>query len=513
MHINKYLFKRIQCLLVSVVFFFFITEFSYAQQDLLKQKINVEFKNITLRKAFKQIEKQLSCYFTYESSTINNQKRVTVRLANIPLKIGLDSLLNDSSLIYKVVDNHIIIRKKKWIINNEEIVLDSIHEYSTIRGKLIDAEDGAALPFATVSLLGYSIGAIANAQGEFIFKVPRKYFNEQVCVAHLGYSNLCAPVLQMIDTNKVYKLSRNFISLQEVIIRKRAAKDLIRAAIENTKNNYQNKPAYLTGFYRESVMRRNNYMFFSEAVVQIYKSSYVKEFDHDMIKVLKARKMENLSEEDSIAVKLKSGLNACMELDIAKNPINFLNEENFSDYYYNMSDIVSFNGRNVYVIEFKQTEFVKDALFLGKVYIDIEKLAFAGAEFSINPDLIKKAQSKYVSKKKRGMKLRMSSISYRVSYRLVENTYYLNYVRGQLKMKVRRRKKLFPVNFDTSFELAVTEVDTVDVKRFKRKEAENLHSVFFDNIHKYDERFWEHYNFIKPDVPLQEAIRKYSNSN
>ena len=510
MHINNnYLFKKIQCLLFSIVFFFFAAEHSFAQQDLLHQKINVDFKKVTLRKAFKQIEKQLSCYFTYESSTINNQKRVTVRLVNISLKAGLDSLLNDSSLVYKVVDNHVVIRK--GVLVKKEIVTDSVPEYSTIRGKLIDVEDGAALPFATVSLLGYSIGAIANAQGEFIFKVPGRYFNEQVCIAHLGYSNLCLQVQDMLDTNKVYQLNRNFISLQEVIIRKRAAKDLIKAAIENTKKYYRNEPSYLTGFYREAVTRRNNYMFFSEAVVKIYKSSYIQDFEQDMVKVLKARKMENLSEEDSIAVKLKSGLNACLELDIAKNLTDFLKEENFSDYNYNMSDIVSFNGRNVYVIEFKQTEFIKDALFLGKVYIDIEKLAFAGAEFNINPELIKKAQSKYVSKKKRGMKLRMSSISYRVSYRLVENTYYLNYVRGQLKMKVRRRKKLFPVNFETSFELAVSEVDTIDVKRFKRKEAENLHSIFFDDIHEYDEGFWEHYNFIKPDVPLQEAIKKHHN--
>ncbi len=78
-------------------------------------------------------------------------------------------------------------------------------------------------------------------------------------------------------------------------------------------------------------------------------------------------------------------------------------------------------------------------------------------------------------------------------------------------MKVRKRRKLFPVNFDTSFELAVSEVDTLNVERFKRKETENLHSVFFDDVHKYDESYWEHYNFIKPDIPLQEAIRKLSN--
>jgi hypothetical protein len=512
MHINNLYLKKIQCLILSIVFFFITTSILNAQQDLLQQKVTADFKNTTLRKAFKQIEKQLSCYFTYESTTINNQKRISINLKNIPLQRALVQMLNDSLLIFKVVDNHVIIRKKRSNKKVTEIARDSIPEFKELRGKLVDADDGEVLPFATVSILGRSFGAIANAQGEFIFKVPKKYYDSQICIAHLGYNNLCLPVGEFSDSGRVYKLSRNFVSLQEVIIRKRDARAIIRAALEKRKMNYRTEPTYLTGFYRESVMRRSSYMFFSEAVVQLYKTSYLNDFGNDMIKVLKARKMKGLSIEDSVAVRLKSGLHACLELDIAKNPMNFLNEDNFSDYEYNMSDIVSYNGRNVYVIDFKQKELIKEALFQGKIYIDIEKLAFVGAEFSLNPDLIRKAQNQYITKKNRGIKLRMLSVEYTVNYHLVNDTYFFNYIRGHLKMKVRRRKKVFPVMFDTSFELAVSEVDTVDVKRFKRKEAENPYTVFFNEVHEYDESFWEHYNFIKPDIPLQEAIKKYSES-
>ncbi len=512
MHINNLYLRKIQCLFLSIVFFFFTNSLLEAQQNLLQQKVNADFKKTTLRKALKQIEKQLSCYFTYESTTINNQKRINVNLRNIPLQRALVQMLNDSLLVFKVVDNHVIIRKKQ---NNKKIVevtKDSIPEFRELRGKLVDADDGEVLPFATISIFGENFGAIANVQGEFIFKVPQKYYNSQICIAHLGYNNLCLPVSEFSDSNTTYKLSRNFVSLQEVIIRKRDARAIIRAALEKRRINYRTEPTYLTGFYRESVMRRNSYMFFSEAVVQLYKTSYLNDFSNDMIKVLKARKMKGLSIEDSVAVRLKSGLHACLELDIAKNPMNFLNEDNFSDYEYNMSDIVSFNGRNVYVIDFKQKKIIKEALFQGKIYIDIEKLAFVGVEFSLNPDLIRKAQNQYITKKNRGVKLRMLSVEYTVNYHLVNNTYFLNYIRGHLKMKVRRRKKVFSVMFDTSFELAVSEVDTVDVKRFKRKEAENPYTVFFNEVHEYDESFWEHYNFIKPDIPLQEAIKKYGES-
>ncbi|NJO89365.1 MAG: hypothetical protein HC831_10695 [Chloroflexia bacterium] len=235
-----------------------------AQQDLLQQRVNADFKNTTLKKAFKQIEKQLSCYFTYESTTINNQKKISINLKNIQLQRALAQMLNDSMLVFKVVDNHIIIRKRLSDNKLTEVAKDSIPEFKELQGKLIDADDGEVLPFATVSILGKSFGAIANAQGEFIFKVPKKYYDSEICIAHLGYNNLCLSVNKFSDSVGIYKLSRNFISLQEVIIRKRDARAIIRAALEKREVNYRIEPTYLTGFYRESVIRRNSYMFFQK---------------------------------------------------------------------------------------------------------------------------------------------------------------------------------------------------------------------------------------------------------
>lgn len=498
---------KIRCHIMVIVFFFLVNHLVFSQESILKKRITLEQKDISIKKALKQMEKQASCYFTYENSTLNNKKKVSFSFVEQTLEKCLDQLLNDSSLVYKVVSNHIIIRKKRIQREIETEKTDSIPNYIVLRGKLKDAEDGLELPFATISVYGTSLGVIANAQGEFVFKIPQKHYNNQLCFSHLGYENLFLSLSDIKDSINTIKLYRSFVPLQEVIIRKRDAKALIRSAIEKRKENYRTEPSYLIGFYRESVKKREDFMFFSEAVVKIYKTSYLTDLG-DMAKILKSRKMEAISAEDTVIVKLKSGLKACFELDIAKNPINFLNQENFNDYEYNMSDIVSYNDRNAYAIEFKQKSYIHEALYQGKVYIDIEKLAFVGAEFEINKDNIKKTQSDFIARKKRRMKIRMNTIKYMVNYRLIDNTYYLNYVKGHLAMKVRKRKKLFPINFSTTFELAISQVDTMNVKKFKRKEAAKLTSIFFEEIQNYDEAFWEHYNFIKPDVPLQEAIKK-----
>jgi hypothetical protein len=306
----------------------------------------------------------------------------------------------------------------------------------------------------------------------------------------------------------VIKLERSYITIQEVIIRKTDPKSLIRSAMSRIDKNYCAKPAYLTSFYRESVKKGSRYMFFSEAVLKLYKPSYSKIYNEDLLKVLKSRKMKDITQEDSVIIKLKSGLNTCTELDIVKNKIEFLDENNFEYYDYIMSDIVTYNDRNAYLIEFTQKKSVPEPLFQGKIYIDVEKLAVIGAEFSINPQKVGNAQNNFIVKKNRNVRIKFTNIDYLVNYRLVNNKYYLSYVKAALKIKVRKAGKIFPSDFETSMEMAVNDIDTTNVERFKRNETDNPYSIFSDDVHEYDESFWENYNFIKPEDPLQESIRE-----
>ncbi len=496
-------------LICIIIINFIFQPIIVAQDSILDKPVNAKFKNTPLKLAFKKLEEQLNCYFTFEGSTINSEKIIDRNFKSTPLKNCLDDMLEDSSLVYKVIDNHIIIKKKR--IDNQKIVKsDSVPTLIIIKGQIIDNQGDGPLPFASVSLKGFSLGAICNAQGEFILKIPGQMIGQQLVISHLGYKNLFIPLVMGVDTFRIFKLERTFIAIQEVIIRKVDAKSLLKSALSKIEMNYAAKPIFLSGFYREYVKRRDSYMFYSEAVVKIYKSSYSKQLENDLVKVIKSRKMQDVKQEDTVILKLKSGLSNCLDLDLVKNPINFLNVEDFDLYNYVMSDIVTFNDRNAYLIEFEQNNWVEEGLYQGKIYIDIEKMAIIGVDFRINPKKISNAQGDYIVKKKRGIKVRMSSIDYMVTYRLVNDRYYLNYVKGNLKMKVRKNGKIFPIDFETSLEMAINDIDTVNVERFKRNEVEDPHTIFFDDIHEYDEDFWENYNFMKPDEPLQEAIKKLS---
>lgn len=503
--------KKKNRLFFLFIFFAFFLPINtlFSQNSILNKKINIELNNISIEKALSKIEKKINYYFTYDEKIIDSNLKITLILKKEKLQTCLDTIFFNKSLYYKIIDNHIIIKSNKEIPADEiEAEKDTLQKSIELRALVLDEITQEAIPFATVSLRDYSIGVITNIQGEFVLKIPPSLSHQEIIISHIGYENKFEIVDNIKNRNTVFQLKQSFVSIQEVIIRKTDAVFLIKSALKKTSENYSSKPNYMTAFYRESVQRAGEFMFFSEAVLKIYKSSYSNENTKDQIKVLKSRKMKNITISDTIVLKLKSGLQSAMVLDIVKNKIEFLQEENFIYYNYKMTDIVTYDNRTSYAIDFEQKENIIDALYKGTIYIDTENLAIIGAEFKINPQKVSKAQSNFVIKKTRGMKLRIIDTKYIVSYRLINNKFYLSHVRGELKIRAKKKKRLFSTLFETYLELAVSDIDSLNVKRFNRKETENLTGIFSELKHEYDEAFWEDYNFIKPEDSWQEAIKK-----
>jgi len=478
-----------------------------AQENVLGSKISIELKNISIEKALSLIEKKINYNFTFDASLVNSKEKVSLHFKNKTVSKCLDSIFFDKELIYTVIDNHIVIKQKavKFI---EDLPKDTLNKNVEIRGKLIDIETNEAVPFATVSVKNYSIGVISNLEGEFILKIPSNLINEDLLVSHIGYENLIEKIHSFQNKYSLFYLKQSFVPIQEVVIRNTDAKTLLRLALNKIDENYGTKPNYLTAFYRETIKRGDTYMFFSEALLQVYKSEYSSTYEQDQIKVLKSRKMKNVTLRDTVVLKIKSGLQSVLFLDVVKTRIDFLLEENFHLYNYKMADIVTYNDKTSYAIDFEQKGGTDGELYMGTIYIDTDNLAIVGAEFQINPRKIDKAQSRFVVKKTRGMKLRLLDTKYIVSYRSSNGKFYLSHVRGELKFKVKKNNKLFPIIFDTVLEMAVSDIDSSQVVKFSRKEAEDLSDIFADVQHKYDETFWEEYNFIKPEDSWQEAIKK-----
>jgi len=163
------------------------------------------------------------------------------------------------------------------------------------------------------------------------------------------------------------------------------------------------------------------------------------------------------------------------------------------------------------VIEFTQKREIEDAFYEGRLYIDVNTLAIKKAEFSISPVGLPFADGYLVKRKPADTKVKTVSALYSVDFRDINGRWTLNHVRYEVKFKVDKKGHLFNKTYTSTVDLAITDKDTVNVTRFKLSESLKPNQIFTDHVSAYyDEDFWGTYNIIKPEEPIEEAIKRIS---
>lgn len=475
-----------------------------SQTSKLDDLYSVNTQNKSIYTVLQDLSNKSGLFFTYNSDILYEDSIVSVSYDSISLRNILDSLFSKDLYTFDVVDNHVIINE---LIEEKKIDPIEIEPFIFIEGKVYDRFSRKPLQFANISVYGKEIGTITNMYGEYILKIPTEYKSDTIAVSFVGYETELVPIQEFKSkVNRVY-LKRQYIALQEVIIRNMQPITILNTSLEKIYDNYPSKPVLLNAFYREGVKRGNIYVMYSEAVFNIKKASYKSFLSTDQVRLYKSRKFIDYENIDTVLLKLKAGVNSTLRLDFIKYPLSFISPDHFSKYHYRMTDITRYDTSMVYVIEFKQYDFIDEPFYEGKLYIDVNTLAILGADFSINQKRINKAATLFVVKKTRKLDVKPVYARYKVEYKPYFGKYYINYVRGDLKFKIRSKEKLFANTFETFIEMAVSEIDTLNVKKFKNKELLRTRDIFLENVSEYDVDFWEDFNFIPPETPIRNAIR------
>ena len=483
-----------------------LTRSANCQQGILDSTFTFRSGTVKTGNALNIISRQTGYNFTYDSRLIDQEKRTVMTFKKTKLSVVLDSILRNDSLVFSVIDKYIIIahaERAPFVAADSTI----IEKEKYITGKIVDDETSEPLPFATIALKNKGKGTVTNINGDFGLKIGSDFFSDTLSVSYLGYQGREIPVKNVFGNNLTISMKREYVSIPEIIIKNHNPQDVISRAFRAIPHNYGDTPAAMTGFYREGVMKKSELQTYSEAILQIYKSAYSGTLFGDQIKVFKSRKIENTDRSDTLAIRLKAGLSTCLELDGAKNIFDFLSNQSMSDYTYRLTDIVTYDEEAAFAIEFEQRENVDLPLFKGTIYINTVDYGILNAEFEINPRLIHKIKNSFISASSHGFDTWPVSVKYSVSYRKMNNRYFLNHVRGDLVFTSSQKKKLFHTQFKVFFELAITETSLTNVTRFDREELAPIHSVFSRTITNYDPLFWGNQDFLRPEDNLLQELK------
>lgn len=164
---------------------------------------------------------------------------------------------------------------------------------SVVRGIILDRENSAPIPFASLYIPGTSIGTISNNEGQFRLILPKGA--TQVRISCVGYKRKELSVTPDQATYQIY-LEKEEHLLNEVIISpKNYAEKLVRAAISNIPNNYPTSTESLQVFLREYAYADSSQTqpyYVVEALLNTEKKSYAKKNDGGVVALDQMRKHE-----------------------------------------------------------------------------------------------------------------------------------------------------------------------------------------------------------------------------
>jgi hypothetical protein len=382
--------------------------------------------------------------------------------------------------------------------------------YLTVTGKLKDAKTNEKIIYANISVPGTAIGTVSNSEGEFILKVDKSLNIDVFEVAHLSYATTKFKISEGVGKEKTFYLEPKILMLSEITIVPKDARSVVEAALSNIRKNYPEVPNMMTGFYRETIRQRRDYVSISEAVVDIYKAAY-QSMQDDQVKIYKGRKGTNVKKADTLMVQLQGGPNVAMLLDIVKNTDLSIALDNLDNYEFEFASMVNINDKPNWVISFSPNVVKEEPLYYGKLYISQEKMAITRAEFSLDLKDADKASRVFVQKKPMGLIFMPTSTSYLVTYKEQNNKLYLNYVRVDLKFRCDWKKRLFKNYYTVMSEVAITDRHEDNITKFASKETFKPSMVFADKVQNFsDPNFWGNSNIIEPEESIENAIKKLS---
>ena len=383
----------------------------------------------------------------------------------------------------------------------------------TVSGVVRDKENRKKLENVAVSLVGTPIGTVTNAEGVFSLKIPHMDTIPQLELSHIGYMNARFSASAPEGSNNMYATILMIpiaLQLNEVVAYGNSARRIVEEALERIPKNYPSGESMTSAFYRETVQKGHRYISISEAMLDVYKTSYKQRTsDRDKVQIDKARRLLSQKQSDTLGVKVVGGPNLPLFMDVVKNAYALFDEETLDYYSFVQEPSVFIDDRLQYVISFRPRVKLDYALYVGRVFIDREHLAFTRAEFELDLSDRERAVAAILYKKPLGLRFRPQKVSFLITYRQHDGVTCLNYICNEMCFKCDWKRRLFSSSYVARSEMVAVDREEHPERVIARRDAFKPYQVFYDIVKEYwSEDFWKDYNIIEPTESLEDAVKK-----
>ena len=380
--------------------------------------------------------------------------------------------------------------------------VDTVRLGYSVQGNVVNAVTGRPMESVHVSVPGRHYATVTNADGDFTIKSDQPV--SEVVFSYLGYRTLRQ---KAVGGPLRVRLTPESMPLAEASIITGDPREILGEAIRRIPDNYSKNPELMECFYRETVRKRNRYIFVSEAVARLYKTGYDGNIYRDRAALEKSRILLSQRRTDTLSVKMQGGPTQALTFDVVKNPEILFDEEELQLYEFEMGMPTYIGDRLQFVIHFHPGSRPVDwALYHGTLYIDRELLSFTRIEMSLDMSDIDKATRMMIIKKPLTLRATPKELSVVISYRLKDGKSRLEYFRSTMRFNCDWKKRLFATAYAVVNELVVTDLREPAVP-ISRAEAFRSVDYLIEKAAEFqDPDFWKDYNIIEPSESLEHAI-------
>ncbi|MEO5603455.1 MAG: TonB-dependent receptor [Cyclobacteriaceae bacterium] len=203
---------------VAMIFSGVSIAFENHAQEILKRKVSLELKDISLMQALSEIEKAAKIKFVYSPARINLDEKISLDISNQKLGALLSELLTPRSIKFKVQDgdDYIILVDDEKVESSPLLLEDPLKEeiiLAPISGRVSDA-GGNSIPGVNIIVKGTTNGTSSDADGKYSLVVLEA--DAVLIFSFIGYTTqeLAVNGRSVIDV----VLAEDVHSLEEVVV-------------------------------------------------------------------------------------------------------------------------------------------------------------------------------------------------------------------------------------------------------------------------------------------------------
>ncbi len=471
-------------------------------QDLLNKYIPLPPQELSVKQYLYHIEEQTHLHLAYSSAIVENRK-LALPADSMQLRELLDTLFTRYSVNYILQDNLLVLSPQSKVLKEKSLV--------KISGTIVNSKNNKPIPYANVFLPGQSNGTIANAEGTFELVLPQQADIDSLVISSVGYHQEIVTADNYLLGPVEIKLDPDVMVIREVVVRPENTMELIYGILDKKSQNYPEKTAMYSAFFREASKQNNSYIALSEAVIDIYKTPYTTE-ENDLIRLIKGRRGSNTQEPELVNLVVEGGLFNNLQLDLMKYGVSFLDPDFFDSYEYALLKVITYNDRPTYVISFRFKDNADFPGFDGKLYVDKNSLALVRADFHLSEASLDQAYSMLVRKVPPEFRIRPRYGRYEVEYRFYDGKWNLSHARSEVALKLRKKKQRdkdgFLFQFVTASEFVITGKANEGFEKIKYRDASKPRDILYQQVAQTDPEFWGNETIILPEEPLYETIKK-----